>query len=795
MGQLEIEEARGLRSCSHCGTEFHARASSDDFCCSGCEYVYSLIHEENLDKFYRLQGSDTAPVGFSVFASKNFDWLTRLVENIEADGDRTPKITLSLSGISCIGCVWLIEQLFLKQPGGQHCRIDVQRGEIQMEWIRGAFNIAAFAHKLHSFGYDLYEKRAEVPSENGKLVWRMALCGAFALNGMLYTLPNYLGMDDGFAFSTHFEWLSGIFATLSMFVGGSYFIKRAFIAARQRIVHMDLPISIGLVVAYSASCYAFWDSRNASLLYFDFISTFVFLMLCGKWLQIFAIERNRNRLAAIEIQPPLVDKISNEKCIRNFDSSNIHTDDHYILYPGHWVPVESELVSERACQGMDWINGESKSRLFSKGGRVPSGSINQGASAIELIAKERWEDALLYKLLQSGQEKSSEDREAQKWITRYLLAVMAIAFSGAGAWMMFGTLSQAVIAFVSALVVSCPCSLGVAWPLANELAASILKTKGVFVRSSSLWNRLARVTQIVFDKTGTLTRSTMEWTNGALLNTLDEDALKALSMLTANSRHPVSSTVHETLFAKGYLRQDSDWEIKEDLGQGVMGTKNGITWRFGKADWAGSANSEFTILSRDGEEIAAFDFEDRPWADAVFEIDALKQKGLRISILSGDNKEKVQKTAGALGIDEDRAIGQLSPQAKQRWMHENEGGASLILGDGANDSLAFDEALCCGTPAAEKTTLASKSDFYYLGAGIEGVRRLLEIASKRQTAIHALMVFAVAYNLVTISLALAGIVTPLMAAILMPLSSVVSLAIVWAILRTGRSSGTRGALD
>ena len=784
MGQAELVESKKLESCRHCGTEFRAYTPDDAYCCSGCEYVYKLIHEENLDRFYDFQNSQSSPVGFSVFASKDFQWLQDTVSQIDSMEAGTPRITLAVSGISCIGCVWLIEQLFSKQPGGRQCRINVQRGEIQLEWTRGSFDIARFAHELHRFGYDLFEKREEVPSENSKLVWCMGLCGAFALNGMLYTLPSYLGMKESFLFSTHFNWLSGIFATLSMLIGGSYFIHRTYAAARSKIVHMDLPISLGLVVAYSASVFVFLKGGDPALLYFDFISTFVFLMLCGKWLQIFAIERNRNRLSRLEVEPPKVDKIANRSRILKFDSRYLENGDRYFLNPGSWVPVDSKLVSEKANQGMDWINGESDPRLFLKGSRIPSGSINQSASQIELIAETRWEESLLYELLNSREEKSDTDTITQLWITRYLLAVMLIAFVGSIAWMTLGSLPQAMIVFVSALVVSCPCALGVALPLANELAVSKLKLKGVFVRTASLWNRLIQVSQVVFDKTGTLTRSTMDWINPEIISCLGEEAVEALSALTQNSRHPVATTVHEVLFTKGCSKSASDWDVKEILGQGMIGTKNGATWRLGKSDWAADTESNATILSKNGIAVASLHFEDRPWSDAATEIEALKKKGFLISILSGDKVDKVQRAARTLGIENEAAIGDASPQMKQQWLHEHNGSSTLILGDGANDSLAFDEALCCGTPAAEKTTLASKADFYYLGAGIQGVRSLFDIASKRRSAIRALMAFALTYNFATISLALAGIVTPLLAAILMPLSSIVSIGIVWAILRT-----------
>ena len=783
MSTLQQLKENALRKCHHCATEFRSYKSEDRFCCSGCEYVYGLIHDEDLDKFYDLQGSSSAPIGFKVFAERNYTWLEAQVLEQESKKGQQPSLTLSLAGISCIGCVWLIEQVFSKQSGGGFCRIDVQRGEIEIAWVKGKFNPVSFAQKLHTFGYDLSTKREEIPSENKKLVWRMALCGAFTLNAMLYTLPAYLGMEENFLFSGHFDWLSGIFATLSMLVGGSYFIKHAAVAAVHKVVHMDLPIAIGLLVAYSASCYAFLTDAGKSLLYFDFISTFVFLMLCGKWLHIFAIERNRNRLATIEVQPPIVSIINEDGSIREANTDQIQPEDRYLLDPGLWIPVESTLVSDRACLGMDWINGESESRLFAKDAQVPSGAINQGLSKIELIAKEHWQESLLNKLLKSHSEEFKGDRLTQKWITIYLLTVMVIAVLGATTWILLGTTEQALAVFVSALVVSCPCALGVALPLANELASSRLKLRGVFVRTHNLWNRLTKVSQIVFDKTGTLTRSTLDWTNPTVLHDLNDDELDALCALTLGSRHPVAVTVHEQLLAKGYFKGTDDWSINEDLGCGMRGSKNGAEWRFGKSIWAGSGNSNSTILSRNGQEIAAFEFEDRPWADALYEVDALQKDGFEVSILSGDTQEKVQKAAQRLGIDPNRAVAGMSPEMKQDWLRNHGGEVTLVLGDGANDSLAFDAALCSGTPAAEKTTLANKSDFYYLGAGIQGVRSLLKITNKRRTAIRSLLVFATTYNAATISLALAGIVTPLLAAILMPLSSIVSLLIVWGVLR------------
>ncbi len=459
------------------------------------------------------------------------------------------------------------------------------------------------------------------------------------------------------------------------------------------------------------------------------------------------------------------------------------TDDRYLLQPEQWVPVESTLVSEKACQGMVWINGEPVPRLYGKRGCIPSGSTNRGNSDIELVATVSWENSLLRKLLDSGKDQSEEDPVMQKWIQGYLLAVIAIATLGATIWASFGSFEKAVVVFVSALVVSCPCALGIAIPLTNELASSRLRLRGVFLRNHSLWNRISGVKQIVFDKTGTLTRSTLEWVNPKIIEDLETDSVAALRNISMASSHPITTTIRESLLAGGIPKAKGKWKVKETIGQGVEARNGDHVWRFGKSDWASNGDDKSTVLSRDGETLAVFQFDDRPWSDVLQEIGAIKQKGFSVALLSGDTVKKVKSAAFRLGIATSRAIGSASPEAKAQWLRKNGGHHSLILGDGANDSLAFDQALCHGTPAAEKITLAGKADFYYLGSGIQGIRSLLTIAQRRNRTIASLLPFAIAYNLVAISLALAGIVTPLLAAILMPLSSIASLAIAWIGLR------------
>ncbi|MBK1879287.1 heavy metal translocating P-type ATPase metal-binding domain-containing protein [Pelagicoccus mobilis] len=764
-------------SCKHCGTTFSPVKAEADFCCSGCEYVYRIIHDESLERFYDLRGDVSRPVGSSVFENTDYPWLESLIEVAEEKGP-TARLDLALEGISCVGCVWLIDRVFAEAKGGIACRVNVQYGTIELEWKSGEFDLRAFAGRIKQFGYRVCPARESGESESRKVVWKLGLAGAFALNGMLYTLPGYLGMESDFLIATHFNWLSAIFATLSMLFCGSYFIGKAAKAAVQGIAHLDLPISIGIVFAYAVSWYGIWKG-DENLVYFDFVSTFVFLMLVGRWLQVVAIERNRNRLADIQLDAPEVEiESSNGNRIKS-RADQIKLGETYWLPSGQRVPVRSTLLSERASLGMDWISGESESRIVEQGGEAPSGAELENQFSVRLRADEEWSDSLLNKLSTRGTRSIERDQVAQKWIFRYLMVAFAIAVAGGSVWLAWGDLAMGLKVFISVLVVSCPCALGIAWPFGDEIALARLKQQGVFVTTHTLWNRLTRVRQIVFDKTGTLTRSSLALVNPEGIESLEAEALTALSRLCSQTRHPVSNTIREHLMAKGLFRSVGDvGTLEERVGFGVEWISGADRWRLGKGSWA-AESGEGTVFSRNGRMLLDLRFEDLPLPDSSREVDELSKRGLAIAILSGDRMEKARRIGAALGLSENSVFGNLLPEEKAAWIEAHSAEHTLMVGDGANDTLAFETALCAGAPANEQGIVAEKADFHYLGNGIGGIRSLLKVGRQRRRSVQGLMAFAVAYNLFAIGLSLVGWVTPLIAAILMPLSSIVSLAIVW----------------
>jgi len=779
--EIEKTESSALRrvDCEHCHTPFKVKRAGERFCCAGCEYVYGLLQDEDLIRFYDLGGEDIQPVGSGVFSRTNWTWIKELKDQLEGEADEVVSQRFNLAGISCVGCVWLIDRVFEQYSGGVSCRIDAHRGSIELSWRSGRFDLLGFAKKIYGFGYRLRPWSAEHVSESSQLGLRIGLCGAFALNAMLYTLPGYLGMEPGFLFSRHFDWLSILFATASLLVGGGYFIKRAGKALARGVMHIDLPISVGICAAYSVSWYGLWVGER-DLLYFDFVSIFSFLMLVGRWLQVFSVERNRIKALAEEFRVPQVKKKSESGGWVEISAETLAAGDEYILEVDAICPIGSCLVSRNACFSLDWISGEAEAKAFAEGACIPSGAICRGSEAVCLRAREAWDDSLLRRLTAPQNETRELDRVAQRWVGRYLGVVLATGFLAFGVWWWIAGLDRALGVLVATLVVSCPCGIGIALPLADDLIGNALRKRGVFVRSQSIWNRLLSIQKVVFDKTGTLTRPRLQFRNSEVFDGLDEQEISILSNLVSLSTHPVSATIREWLLARRLFSPKESRTVFEEIGEGVQLQKNGNDWRLGKASWVvGDKEGEGTVFAKGNIEIARFYFSEEMRSDARDEALRLKDSGLELYVLSGDETDRVRKIAFDIGIEEENTYGELSPSDKADWIAKNGDGTVLMVGDGANDSLAFDVAQASASPATENALLLSKADFYFLGEGISGVRSMIEASGGRRKAIGRTLAFAIGYNVLAGACAIGGLITPLLAAIVMPLSSIVSLGIVW----------------
>lgn len=767
--------------CAHCESPCDAThpilSKTQTFCCHGCRYVHDLIHAGGLERFYELRDQPVPPVQQTVFHTRDHAWF------VEACLASKGRLWIEIQGLSCIGCIWLIKQVFQSTTGARNIQINPLSGVAELSIHPAEFPATQFSQKLQHLGY-LTGPTSEHPTQKpDPLIRRIGLCGALAMNAMLFTVPSYCGIPIDDHFASWFEKGAFVCASLSMVIGGSHFFTKTFRALRCGLLHIDLPISLGLIAAYAGSLFE-WVHGVRSGLYFDFVSVFTFLMLVGRWGHQRAVELNRKRLLSKGLQPP--EPVSCES---------------YEIPQGRPVPVRSRLLSSSADISLEWINGESAPRTLYSGASVPSGAVNLSQHPLRLVAKENWNDSLLHRLMHSERATPNADRLIHRFIVGYVGTVILLAIAGLLHALNSGApVESALQIAISVLVVSCPCATGVALPLIHEIAAQRLRAQGVFIRDSSLWRRLLRVRRIAFDKTGTLTSETLRLASATTLTNLHPTALQALKMLVAESLHPVASAIRSAIGDPIAPQHDRE-RASEFIGLGLeWHDSTGTVWRLGKPVWAlrqssstESRNEQGTVLSRNFLPVAAFHCDETLRSDAVEEIRHLSAAGIQCYILSGDEPPRVERIAKMLSLPPEAAQGNLSPDSKAQWLrnaHARED--TLMLGDGANDALAFNESLCCGTPAVDRGLLEQRCDFYLLGRGLRGVRALLEMARKQEIITRRVLVFAGLYNLAVIGLSLTGRMHPLLASLLMPASSIATLGIVLVAFGHAKSSKMSG---
>lgn len=818
-GVSPMVRVRGLRApqaapahlCRHCGTPLTTgRTRESGFCCTGCAYVFRLVHEHGLEGYYKIRDTVVAPVDQVVFQPRDYAWLAEMQAEAEGGSSaasrplRTPELTLEIQGISCAGCVWLIEKVFHQQKGALSIETDAQLGRMRLRWARGEFDAPAFARALQSFNY-LVGPPGEEPAvpESRLLVRRVGLCAAFAMNIMLFALPAYFGMDASFRYAPLFGTLAMAFATLSLLTGGSYFLGRAWQALRSGVLHIDLPIALGIVGSYAGSFYG-WVAGREAYVYFDFVGTFILLMLVGRWAQVAAVERNRRRLLSVQARPHKVRVLGPSGAAVEQPVENLRADDVFRVRSGQVVPVEARLESGAASFGTAWITGESDPRAYRQGARIPAGAVSLARGEVQLRAAQGWSDSLLARLLQPAGRDSFRHRLLERVVGGYLIAIFAAATLAGAYWWFTSHDPVHTFAVVTAvLVVSCPCAIGLAVPLADEMATVALRRHGVFVREADLWPRLGRIRKLLFDKTGTLTLETPQLLNPEALDALTPAARAALLALVRDNPHPVSQSLLENLLARPDTAELTPpaGAFDEEVGRGVSLATTDGRWTLGRPGWAtacraGSPNpaskrgallpddeTHDTEFACDGVVLGRFRFADSIRQDAVAEVAALRRDGFEVFILSGDRAPKVAAMAAALGLPEKNAVAGVTPEQKASWVRMLDARDTLMLGDGANDSLAFDAAFARGTPVIHRGVLEGKADFYYLGQGVGGLRRLFAVNAARRRTQLGLYVFSISYNAVAVGLAVGGHMSPLLAAILMPLSSLLSLGLVGAGMR------------
>jgi Cu2+-exporting ATPase len=717
-------------------------------------------------------------------------WLDAVEARIH-DGVGLARVTLDVQGLHCVGCVWLVEELFSRAGGGQQVEVNPALGRIDMV-VRKDFDVRQFVRTVEQFGY-LFGPPVKRPSRApSDVVWRLGVCAAIAMNSMIFAIPLYAGLDGGPVFAL-FTTLNFALGAAAVGVGGTVFFRSAWRALRQGMLHLDLPIALGIGLAFAGSTVSYFTGRSRAS-YFDTLDVFITLMLLGRWLQERVVEKNRAWLLASDGTDGLLARRVREGRVETVRCAEIAEGDRLLVAPGDLVPVDARLQGSGGAFSLDWINGESQPRSYSAGEVVPAGAFAAGDEATLLAATAGFEASSLRDLLRAPDRPGSDAARCSPWFQRlsrlYVLGVLSVAFIGFVAWVASTRdLSRALSATTAVLIVTCPCAFGIATPLAYEMVQARLRRAGLFVRRASFLDRATFVRRVVFDKTGTLTTGTLQVADPRVLAHLNADELQALYDLVARSGHPKSVAVRELLSAGDAhdLRIDEDARPVEHMGHGLELVRHGRRWRLGELRWVGAHGSAGPstkgetsgdlAFGVDGRVLAEISTVERLRADAASEVAALIADGHDVWLVSGDAQERVDVAAHASGIPLDHALGQRTPQGKADFLEQHDRADTLFVGDGVNDAMALDRSHVSGTPAVDRPFVPARADFFFVTPGLAPVRLALRSARALAQVVRADLAIALVYNALAVGLALAGRMSPLLCAVLMPASSLTTIAV------------------
>lgn len=757
--------------------------------------MHELLKAEGLERYYALAGNQVTPVSEEA-APQSHAWLEALLANDASTGEIC-SLRLDVQGIHCAACVWLMNETFRRRAGHGEVLVNPALGSVQLDWRRGSFDVRAWVEEVERFGYRFGPPRKEASARSRELPLRLGVSVALTINVMLFSVSFYFGLAPEDAAFALFSWLALGLSTLTVVIGGWPFFRAALQGVRSGVLHLDLPIALGISLVYAASLVQFVATNGrGDVAYFDTLNTFITLMLLGRFLQERVLERNRRYLLEDGGAEGLLVRRVVGASMELVPAAKVRAGDRLWVAAGELIPVAATLLDDASIR-TDWMTGEPEPRAARAGEAVLAGSFNAGAASFQVEATEDFAQSRLVELLRQPAAKQGTahlrwwDALARRWV----VTVLSVSALGLLLWLPRGV-DDALRVTVSLLVITCPCAIGIALPLAYELTKSRLRRRGFYARLPDLLDRAVEVRNVVFDKTGTLTLGRLEWVNRSELS---DEVRDVAWNLAARSSHPVSMTLAAALERLG-ARYDERVKVTEVAGQGVEW--NG--WRLGRslsphagrglgrgaspasqaplpalrADLSPLAQGEGgTVLSFNGEVVATFEFADIPRPGARHALERLTARGFNLWLLSGDAQHRVTKLATSLGLDPRRALGDCTPEEKSKRIEQLGADHVLYLGDGVNDAPAFDTALLAGTPAIERPVMPSRSDFFLVGQGLDPLCDALDAAHHLRRVVRRVLTLSIAYNVLAITASLAGLMSPLAAAVSMPASTLTLLFI------------------
>lgn len=771
-----------MTACRHCGGPL-AGESAEGFCCRGCAAAYETVRGLGLESYYRRRALDPdarpiRPEG----EPPQFD----LAPYVTVAPDGTSGLTMAVDGLHCAACVWLIESILSRLPGVVMARVNMTTRRLRLVWRTADVDPQDLVGRIVALGYRLTPFDDEAADDAGAarqriLLRAMAVAGFAAGNIMLLSVSVWAGnaQDMGPATRDLMHWVSALIAIPAIAWAGQPFFRPALAALAAGRVNMDVPISLAVILAAGMSLVQTATSQPHA--YFDSAVTLLFFLLAGRYLD--ARSRGRARSVAanlLALRVRAVTVIDEGGTARVVAPSQVKPGMTVLIAAGERVPIDGRIMSGSSDLDTAAITGESVPRTARPGERILAGMVNL-TGALRVEVESIGENTILAEILRlvetAEQGRARYVALADRVARLYAPAVHSLSLATFAGWLVLGAgWQESLLNAIAVLIITCPCALALAIPAVQVTAAGRLLRAGILVKSETALERLAEADTIVFDKTGTLTDG-----HPALLRDdgWTEADLAQAAALAAASRHPLARAL-----AASARTVEAALGVVEVPGAGLMLGEV----RLGSRDWCGAGPAEEPEgpelwLARPGQPPVRFAFRDEPRQDAEETVDVLMRMGYRVELLSGDRPAVAGAMAGRLGIAFWR--GGCSPAAKAARLNElaTAGNRVCMIGDGLNDAPALGLAHVSLSPAEAIEIAQNAADAIFQGDRLRPIAELLVVARGAQRLVKQNLGLALAYNAATIPLAMAGLVTPLVAAVAMSASSIL---VVGNALRLGR---------
>jgi Cu2+-exporting ATPase len=773
-------------------------------CCAGCEAVAKAIVDNGLDDYYRhrdaLPESPREAVPALLRDLGLYDHPDIQKGFVRPLSEHEREASLILEGITCAACIWLNEQHLTRQAGVTAVDINFATRRARVRWNESRIRLSGILAAIEAIGYHAYPydaARSEelAHKERRAALWRLFVAGFGMMQVMMYAVPVYLAEEGSMSVGIEalMRWASLVLTLPVVLYSAAPFFRNAWRDLRFRRVGMDVPVALGVGTAFMASLWA--TLTGSGEVYFDSVTMFVFLLLGGRYLEMLArqkavrsIERVGRALPATASRLDAFPSLEAERVA----VSALAAGDIVLVAPGQTIPADGIVLQGASEADEALLTGESRPIAKAEGSEVTGGTVNMRSPLVLRVEKvgEATRLASIVRLMERAiTEKPRVVELADRVAAWFVAALLLLALATGAAWSQIDA-SRALWVFVSVLVVSCPCALSLATPVALAVATGALSRLGLLVSRGHAIETLARAGHFVFDKTGTLTWGRLRVLEIVALGaTPVPEARRLAATLEQGSEHAIGIGLRRAFATAAALPEMR--QLQACTGQGVAGVVEGRQLRIGRIEFAGALHGKplpqgaaamlatgdtCVALADDAGWIALFRLGDEIRPQGRELVAGLRALGCHVTLLSGDSPEAVRSVAHDLDIGD--AQGGMTPQDKHDFIARLQAAGTVVamVGDGVNDAPVLAQAQVSVAMGGGTELARNQADIVLLGEDLGQIVRAVVLARRTLSVIRQNLGWAFAYNLVAIPLAMFGLVTPWMAGIGMSMSSLLVVA-------------------